>query len=68
LLWFDDAGEIEPVYSASEVAKICKVSLQTIVRSFDSGDLSGYLATGTRLRRIRRCDLQDFIERHEIPR
>gem|GEM_PF-3737184 len=41
--------------------------MQTIVRSFDSGDLAGYFAHGILFRRIRRCDLHDFMARQEIP-
>lgn len=67
LLWVDEMGDIEPVYTAGEAAKICRVSMQTIVRSFDSGDLAGFLAPQSRRRRIPRHSLLDFMDRHDIP-
>ena len=39
------------VYTTGEAAKICKVSQQTIIRCFDSGQLKGFRVPGSRLDR-----------------
>ena len=68
LLWFDpEASEFQQVFTATEAARVCKVSLQTIVRCFDSGELEGFLAPGTRFRRIPRENLSRFMVAHGIP-
>ena len=39
---------MKTVFTTGEAAKICKVSQQTIIRCFDSGQLKGFLRTGAR--------------------
>jgi len=68
LLWFDSTGEgLQQVYTTGEAAKACKVSQQTIIRCFDSGELKGFFAPGTRFRRIPRESLRAFMAAHGIP-
>ena len=45
------------VFTTGEAAKICKVSQQTIIRCFDSGQLKGFRVPGSRFRRIPREQL-----------
>ena len=40
------------VFTTGEVAEVCKVSQQTIIRCFDSGKLKGFRVPGSRFRRI----------------
>ena len=42
------------VFTTGEAAEVCNVSQQTIIRCFDSGELKGFFAPGTRFRRIPR--------------
>ncbi len=55
------------VYSTGEVAQICKVSQQTVIRCFDAGKLKGFRVPGSRFRRITREGLIQFMKDNEIP-
>src|SRR5690606_14284862 len=48
------------VFTTGEVAEICNVSQQTIIRCFDSGRLQGFRVPGSRFRRIPRAELLRF--------
>jgi len=55
------------VYTTGEVAQICKVSQQTVIRCFDSGRLRGFRVPGSRFRRIPRENLIQFMKENNIP-
>ena len=55
------------VFTTGEAAKICKVSQQTIIRCFDSGQLKGFRVPGSRFRRIPREQLFAFMRENGIP-
>lgn len=55
------------VFTTGEAAKICKVSQQTIIRCFDSGQLKGFRVPGSRFRRIPRDILYKFMKENGIP-
>lgn len=55
------------VFTTGEVAQICKVSQQTVIRCFDSGKLKGFRVPGSRFRRIPRESLMLFMKDNEIP-
>lgn len=55
------------VFTTGEAAKICKVSQQTIIRCFDSGQLKGFRVPGSRFRRIPREQLYAFMRDNGIP-
>lgn len=58
---------IKTVFTTGEAAKICKVSQQTIIRCFDSGQLKGFRVPGSRFRRIPREHLYAFMKENNIP-
>ena len=58
---------MKSVYTTGEVAKICKISQQTVIRCFDSGRLKGFRVPGSRFRRIPRERLVEFMKQNEIP-
>ncbi|MCB9850659.1 MAG: response regulator [Phycisphaerales bacterium] len=58
---------MKSVYTTGEVAQICKVSQQTVIRCFDSGRLKGFRVPGSRFRRIPRDSLVTFMKENEIP-
>ncbi len=58
---------IKTVFTTGEAAKICKVSQQTIIRCFDSGQLKGFRVPGSRFRRIPRDQLYNFMRDNGIP-
>ena len=58
---------MKTVFTTGEAAKICKVSQQTIIRCFDSGQLKGFRVPGSRFRRIPREQLFHFMKENGIP-
>ena len=58
---------MKTVFTTGEAAKICKVSQQTIIRCFDSGQLKGFRVPGSRFRRIPRDILFRFMKDNGIP-
>ena len=58
---------MKTVFTTGEAAKICKVSQQTIIRCFDSGQLKGFRVPGSRFRRIPREALFRFMKENSIP-
>jgi len=59
--------DMKTVFTTGEAAKICKVSQQTIIRCFDSGQLKGFRVPGSRFRRIPRELLYKFMKENGIP-
>lgn len=55
------------VFTTGEVAEVCKVSQQTIIRCFDSGKLQGFRVPGSKFRRIPRDTLIQFMKENDIP-
>lgn len=55
------------VFTTGEVAQICSVSQQTVIRCFDSGRLNGFRVPGSRFRRIPRESLISFMKGNGIP-
>jgi CheY-like chemotaxis protein len=58
---------MKDIYTTGEVAMICGLSQQTIIRSFDSGEIEGFLIPGSRFRRIPRDSLIRFMRENNIP-
>jgi len=58
---------MKTVFTTGEAAKICKVSQQTIIRCFDSGQLRGFRVPGSKFRRIPREALHKFMKDNGIP-
>lgn len=55
------------VFTTGEVAEICQVSQQTVIRCFDNGRLQGFRVPGSRFRRIPRESLIQFMKDNGIP-
>ena len=55
------------VFTTGQAATLCKLSLQTIIRCFDSGKINGYRVPGSRFRRIPRESLVRFMQENNIP-
>lgn len=62
-----DVLQEKQVFTTGEVAQICKVSQQTVIRCFDSGKLNGFRVPGSRFRRIPREALVAFMKTNQIP-
>jgi two-component system OmpR family response regulator len=63
----DGHVQLKRVFTTGEVAEICKLSQQTVIRCFDNGRLHGYRVPGSRFRRIPREALIQFMKEHNIP-
>jgi PleD family two-component response regulator len=55
------------LFTTGMVADICKVSQQTIIRCFDTGQIEGFRIPGSRFRRIPRQSLIKFMRENNIP-
>lgn len=55
------------VYTTGEAAEVCRLSQQTIIRCFDSGQLQGFRVPGSKFRRIPRDLLLKFMKANNIP-
>ncbi|MGD8450310.1 MAG: response regulator [Phycisphaerae bacterium] len=55
------------IFTTGEVAEICNLSQQTVIRCFDSGRLKGFRVPGSRFRRIPRDSLIQFMKENSIP-
>ncbi len=55
------------VFTTGEAAEVCRLSQQTIIRCFDSGQLQGFRVPGSKFRRIPRDSLVKFMEDNGIP-
>ncbi len=55
------------VYTTGEAADVCRLSQQTIIRCFDSGQLQGFRVPGSKFRRIPRDALVKFMKANGIP-
>ncbi len=57
----------KPFYTTGEVAEICGISQQTVIRSFDAGRLGGFRIPGSRFRKIPLENLIQFMKENGIP-
>ncbi|MCB9833724.1 MAG: response regulator [Planctomycetes bacterium] len=55
------------VYTTGQVAKICGVTIRTVIKWFESGKLDGYKIPASRDRRIPRDALLRFLDDHRYP-
>jgi excisionase family DNA binding protein len=55
------------LYTTGEVAEICNLSQQTIIRCFDSGRLRGFRIPGSKFRKIPKESLLKFMKDNNIP-
>lgn len=55
------------VFTTGDVAEVCRISQQTVIRCFDSGKLRGFRVPGSKFRRIPRESLIEFMKAHQIP-
>lgn len=55
------------VFSTGEVADVCNISQQTVIRCFDQGRLKGFRVPGSKFRRIPRECLIQFMQDNSIP-
>lgn len=62
----DNSFATKTVFTTGEVARICNISQQTVIRLFDKGRLQGFRVPGSRFRRIPRQQLIAFMKDNGI--
>lgn len=58
---------MKAVFTTGEVAEVCGISQQTVIRCFDRGTLRGYRVPGSKFRRVPRDALIEFMRDNHIP-
>ncbi len=58
---------MKEVFTTGEVAKICNVTIRTVIKWFESGKLGGYKIPASKDRRIPRTELLRFMREHNMP-
>ncbi len=58
---------MKEVYTTGEVARICGVTIRTVIKWFESGALKGFKIPNSRDRRIPRENLISFMKEHGFP-
>lgn len=58
---------MKDVLTTGQVAKICHVTIRTVIKWFETGKLRGYKIPGSKDRRIPRENLLRFLRDHDIP-
>ena len=57
----------QDVFTTGQVAKICNVTIRTVIKWFENGKLDGYRIPASKDRRIPRKALLEFLKDHKIP-
>src|SRR5262249_43690399 len=55
------------VLTTGEVARLCHVTIRTVIKWFEKGHLKGYKIPGSRDRRFARPDVLQFMKENGIP-
>ncbi len=58
---------MKEVYTTGEVARICNVTIRTVIKWFESGVLKGFKIPNSRERRIPRENLIEFLKENGFP-
>lgn len=54
------------VYTTGQVAKMCRVSIQTIIRSCNLGEIESFKVPGSKHRRITQEALDEYIKDFKV--
>lgn len=58
---------MKEVFTTGQVAKICNVTIRTVIKWFEAGKIEGYKIPASKDRRIPREALLRFLREHKIP-
>ena len=58
---------MKDVLTTGQVAKLCNVTIRTVIKWFENGHLEGYRIPGSRDRRFPRNNVVEFMQSHGIP-
>lgn len=60
-------GEPKDVLTTGDVARLCRVTIRTVIKWFESGRLEGYRLPGSRDRRFTRRAVERFMRENDMP-
>lgn len=55
------------VFTTGDVARLCRVTIRTVIKWYDQGHLDGYRLPGSRERRFTRTSVERFMRQNDIP-
>ncbi len=58
---------MKKVFTTGDVARICRVTINTVVKWFDTGELKGYRIPSSKARRVPRRNLIAFMKKFNFP-
>lgn len=58
---------MKDAFTTGDVARICRVTINTVVKWFDTGELEGYRLPSSKARRVSRKELLNFMKKHKLP-
>ncbi len=58
---------IQEVFTTGDVARLCRVTIRTVIKWFEQGRLEGYRLPGSRDRRFTRRAVQRFLQESGMP-
>lgn len=58
---------MKDLFTTGDVAEICRISQQTVIRCFDAGRIEGFRIPGSKFRRIPRQKLIKFMKENDVP-
>jgi CheY-like chemotaxis protein len=58
---------MKEIFTTGDVADICGVSQQTVIRCFDAGKIEGFRVPGSKFRKIPRHSLIKFMKENNVP-
>jgi len=58
---------MKDLFTTGDVAEICRISQQTVIRCFDAGRIEGFRVPGSKFRRIPRQKLIKFMKENDVP-
>jgi len=61
------SGSSKDVFTTGQVARLCRVTIRTVIKWFEHGHLEGYKIPGSRDRRFARDKVIEFMRAHGIP-
>ena len=60
-------GLEKDVLTTGDVARLCRVTIRTVIKWFETGRLEGYRLPGSRDRRFTRASVQRFLRENDMP-
>lgn len=60
-------GDTKDILTTGDVARLCRVTIRTVIKWYESGRLEGYRLPGSRDRRFTRRAVERFLRENDMP-